>query len=262
MPFVNNNGVKIHYEVEGQGPAFVLQHGYTYSIECWYDSGFVRDLRSNYQLVMVDARGHGQSDKSYDPKDYTAEAFASDYVTILNELGIKRAHYYGYSMGGATGFRCIFRYALPYFCSFILGGNSGYSFSPEADKENRRKITANYEADLEKGMQGHLFNLEKRVGPLPYHEKLLNNDINALIAWSKAVAEWPIANDILGIIKVPCLLFCGAADSNHDGVKETASRLPNARFISLPGLTHGDCIDHGDIVIPIIKQFLDEVNRG
>ena len=59
MPHANNNGVRIHYHVEGEGSPLVLQHGFPWSIQSWSRSGYVDDLKSHYQLVLVDARGHG-----------------------------------------------------------------------------------------------------------------------------------------------------------------------------------------------------------
>ncbi len=66
MPYVDNNGTRIHYHVEGEGQPLVLQHGFTSSIKNWYANGYVEQLAKEYQLIMVDARGHGNSDKPHD----------------------------------------------------------------------------------------------------------------------------------------------------------------------------------------------------
>jgi len=44
MPYVHNGGVRIHYRVEGDGPPLVMQHGYTDSMETWYELGYVDAL--------------------------------------------------------------------------------------------------------------------------------------------------------------------------------------------------------------------------
>ncbi|MCY4577785.1 MAG: alpha/beta fold hydrolase, partial [Chloroflexi bacterium] len=62
MPHADNNGVRIHYHVEGEGAPLVLQHGLTSSILRWYEFGFVDALKSDYKLLLIDARGHGDSD--------------------------------------------------------------------------------------------------------------------------------------------------------------------------------------------------------
>ena len=41
MAYADNHGVRIHYQVEGNGPPLVLQHGYSDSLESWYEFGYV-----------------------------------------------------------------------------------------------------------------------------------------------------------------------------------------------------------------------------
>ena len=103
MPRVDNKGISIHYRVEGNGPPLVLGHGFTDSSDIWYERGYVAALKPKYRLVLIDARGHGQSDKPHDPPSYTPEKFASDIVAVLDDLGMKTAAYWGYSMGGWMG---------------------------------------------------------------------------------------------------------------------------------------------------------------
>ena len=61
MPHANNQGVRIHYEVEGDGPPFVLLHGGLSNLEVWYEIGYVESLKKDYKLILIDARGYGAS---------------------------------------------------------------------------------------------------------------------------------------------------------------------------------------------------------
>src|SRR5437763_14786365 len=70
MPYADNGNIRIHYQVEGEGPALVLQHGFTESVTDWYEAGYVEALRRDYRLILIDARGHGASDKPRDPDAY------------------------------------------------------------------------------------------------------------------------------------------------------------------------------------------------
>jgi pimeloyl-ACP methyl ester carboxylesterase len=70
MSYADSRGIRIHYRVEGEGPPLVLQHGFTQSIDDWYEFGYVDALKRDYRLILVDARGHGQSDKPHDPNAY------------------------------------------------------------------------------------------------------------------------------------------------------------------------------------------------
>src|ERR1700726_2295119 len=104
MPYTGNQGVRIHYRIEGAGLPLVLQHGFTRSLEDWKSCGYIARLKSDYQVILIDARGHGQSDKPRDPEAYRLEKRVGDVVVaVLNDLGIGKAHYWGYSMGGWLG---------------------------------------------------------------------------------------------------------------------------------------------------------------
>jgi pimeloyl-ACP methyl ester carboxylesterase len=78
MPYVNNQGVRIHYEVEGQGPPLVLLPGFTRDLKTWRLYGYVTALKGDYQLILLDARGHGDSEKPHDPQAYNLELMTSD----------------------------------------------------------------------------------------------------------------------------------------------------------------------------------------
>ena len=77
MPFVDNEGVKIHYQVEGKGTPMVLVTGFTGSIDIWYNFSYVESLKQKYQLILIDKRGHGKSGKPYNPEDYLQEKIYS-----------------------------------------------------------------------------------------------------------------------------------------------------------------------------------------
>src|SRR4051812_9895736 len=70
MPYVTNDGVRIHYAVEGDGPPLLLHHGFTIDLTAWYAWGYVDALKEEYRLILIDARGHGASDKPHDPAAY------------------------------------------------------------------------------------------------------------------------------------------------------------------------------------------------
>lgn len=92
MPYVNNNGVRIHYQVDGDGPPLVLMHGLTQSLEDWYEFGWVEGLRKDYKLILIDHRGHGHSDKPHDPRAYGYELRMRDVLAVLDALNIDKAH--------------------------------------------------------------------------------------------------------------------------------------------------------------------------
>src|SRR5208282_5062127 len=121
MPYASNQGIRIHYEVEGTGAPLVLQHGFTDSLETWYENGYVEALKRDYRLILVDARGHGASDKPHESSLYAMERRTADILAVLQDLDVRRAHYFGYSMGGWIGFGMA-KYAPDRLKALIIGG--------------------------------------------------------------------------------------------------------------------------------------------
>jgi pimeloyl-ACP methyl ester carboxylesterase len=261
MPFVNNNGIKIHYEVKGQGLPLVLQHGLTGNLKNWRDYGYTVAMSKEYQLILIDARGHGQSDKPHDPASYRPPSFAGDIIKVLDDLGIKKAGYMGYSMGGSIGFHGIARYTLSRFNYLILGGMSPYYTEIEAEAMQPR--LASLQMAAEQGMEAHVAYLEKRDGlklKPDYRAAVLANDPFALLAVTQSLSTWHGAEDILRLIPVPCLVYAGEADIFHPGAKKGAAAMPDARFFSLPGLNHVQAYQSSALVLPHVKKFLTEAN--
>jgi len=55
MAFADNNGIRIHYQTEGEGPPLLLHHGRGGSGDYWRYFGFVEELKRDYQLILMDA---------------------------------------------------------------------------------------------------------------------------------------------------------------------------------------------------------------
>lgn len=98
MPFATaEDGARLYYETIGTGEPLLLVMGQGSDHRGWDE---VRDdFAANYQVIVYDHRGTGQSDKPEHPP-YSTRGFAQDAVAILDHLGIQRAHAYGISMGG------------------------------------------------------------------------------------------------------------------------------------------------------------------
>ena len=272
MPYANNRGVKIHYEVEGKGPALILQHGFGGSLESWRDNGHAQELGKDYRLILVDARGCGASDKPHETQAYDFKLIVQDLVAILDNLKIDKASYLGYSMGGRIGFR-LPMYAPERFNALIVGGSS-YPIRPGDD--GRDDILTSIQKALEKAlkeepsspqkaMEIYVAEREKQLGPqLPQAKaRALKNDPRALLAAIRTFreAESPLAKDYLPKLKVPCLLYVGEDDPRFPGVKECAKLIPKAKFFSLPGLNHLQANQKKELVLPQVRKFLAKVNK-
>ena len=99
MPFADNDGIRIHYKIEGEGTPLILLYGFMDTLEQWYEQGYVDSLKESYKLVIIDLRGHGLSAKPHDSKLYSMKHLTSDIIAVMNDSGIEKAHFWGYSMG-------------------------------------------------------------------------------------------------------------------------------------------------------------------
>ena len=96
----DSGGVHLYYTVSGSGEPVILMHGFAVQSDLnWRLPGITRALAREFQVIALDLRGHGRSDKPHDPMAYGIE-MAEDPVRLLDSLGIERAHIVGYSLGG------------------------------------------------------------------------------------------------------------------------------------------------------------------
>jgi pimeloyl-ACP methyl ester carboxylesterase len=97
--FAHANGLRLHYtRTGGDRPPIVLAHGVTDSGPCW--APVAKALAPEYDVIMVDARGHGESDETADGYDPSSQA--ADLAGVIAALGLNRPAVLGHSMGAAT----------------------------------------------------------------------------------------------------------------------------------------------------------------
>ena len=250
MPFVTNRGVRIHYETIGNGPALVMHHGTFGSGADFIDLGFVDAFKADHQVILPDSRGHGQSDKPHDSSSYDLALRASDVLAVLDELGIRKTDYFGYSLGGWIGFDLAIR-APERFGSFIFGGSHPYAENMQSFRDLMPRDREAFAAMIDQGFGSRL---------LPaMRTRLLANDLDAL----RALTLNRDSNaDGLPSMTMPCLLFVGELDPRLPQARQCASVLPNATIFTLPECDHPAAAIRSELVIPNLKAFLSKVHRS
>lgn len=154
MPFADHQGVQIYYEVEEEGPPIVLAHGFSGNTTFWRGFGYVDQLEDEFRAVLFDARGHGKSDKLYEAAAYDHRLVIGDVLAVLDALGIAKAHYWGYYMGGAMGLG-VAKLHPERLISLIAGGTNPCICPDESDEPSplleifRRGLTEGTEALVE-----------------------------------------------------------------------------------------------------------------
>lgn len=249
MPSVHNNGIRIHYQVEGTGPPLLMHHGSGGSGDDWRDLGYTDALKSDYRLILIDARGAGASDKPHETAAYDIAMRAGDVTAVLDDLEVRQAHYFGYSLGGWVGFG-LAKYAPDRFSSLTLGGAHPYPENMQPMRDLMPQDMGAFMASMEKIYGAHLTPAMRR--------RFQQSDLRALQIMTQ---DRPSLADALPRMTMPCLLFVGEADPRFPRVKECVSHLSGATYISLPGLDHAGTFLNSALVLPHVKAFLAKVSQ-
>lgn len=254
MPYVRSQGLRMHYQVEGDGPPLVLQHGFGDSLESWYELGYVDAFKDEYRLILIDARGHGASDKPHEPEAYSFPNVTADVVAVLDALTVAHAHYFGFSMGGKNG------YALAAYAPERLHSLSVLGADAAAQAHAPLEL---WIASLRQGPEAvpSLWEMDTPVSPA-LRQRLVSNDIEALIAQRLQRKESLGFDDILPTLPIPCLLMVGEADAAYARVKACSRMIPNVTFVSFPSLGHTGSFLHRAEVVSHIQQFLRGLAGG
>jgi len=261
MPYANNQGVRIYYEVEGNGPPLLLAHGMGYggNLNAWRTTGYTQVLKDYHTLILFDFRGYGRSDKPHDSSGYESDEL-NDITAVLDSLDIEKTHYFGYSMGASAGFKQAVRHADRFY-SFTLGGMTPGAWPEEMVKalEISAELAKLQKTDPEayfvkmESLLKRSFTSEEKS---KYLEEYTGSDITSPMQYHK---KSTLTDEELAGISVPCLLYCGDLDPFHNGAQESIQHIPHATFVSMHGLNHISAFSRSDVVVPLVRQYLDLV---
>jgi pimeloyl-ACP methyl ester carboxylesterase len=168
---------------------------------------------------------------------------------VLDDLGVQKADFFGYSLGGWIGFG-LAKYAPERFNCFIFGAAHPYAENMQAFRDRMPTSRKDFAAGVDQ-VFGNLLKPGMRA-------RLVNNDLKALQVLTQDRVS--IA-DVLPSMTMPCLLFVGELDPRLAPVRECASQLPNATFFTLPECDHITAAGRIDLVMPQLKSFLADVPR-
>jgi pimeloyl-ACP methyl ester carboxylesterase len=259
MTYATNpsDGARVYFEDAGGAGAPILMYaGFADPLDYARDSGLARALAGEYRLVFADHRGHGRSDKPHDKASYALRTRVADVVAVLDELGIQRAHFIGFSWGARLGF-ALGEYAPERLRSLVLCGNQPYAWDPGWPIS--RVVAKAIEAARQGGMHAMLASWEASIGepfPDPVRAGVLDNDPAALIAaWESVWEEGDVSRD-LGVWRVPCLIYTAEDDDLRPNAERAASEIPGALFLAVPGHDHYSAPEEVGLVLPHVREWL------
>ncbi len=262
MPTIQINDISLHYDAVGQGQPVLFIHGLGSSGRDWeYQVDY---FCRKYQVITLDVRGHGQSDKP--PGPYSISLFTSDTAQFIETADIAPVHVIGISMGGMIAFQLAVD--RPELVKSMVIVNSSPELIPRTVKE-RLLVSQRFAIVRLLGMRKMGEVLSKRLFIKPHQEELrqqlierwAENDPQSYRAAMRAVVGWSIV-DRLGTINCPTLVV--AADEDYTTVaskEEYAAKIVNARLEIIRDSRHATAVEHPEQFNEIVAAFLEETSK-
>lgn len=242
----SSDGVRLAYEVRGEGPLVILLHGASQDRSLWKEH--VAALAPDFKVVSFDLRGHGQSDKPEEAQQYASGVWADDVHALADAVGARKFSIWGFSLGGTVGLQIAVR-SERLDRAVIAGSQLGQVFTEEMI---RRSVTRLAElAELQrtgKMEEATLTPAEKAI--------VSRGDMKAQQAWLSAAPHWSAVR--ANQLKCPALLYAGERDPAASRLRADADELTKAGMFwrVLPELDHREAVTRSDAVLPIIRSFL------
>ncbi|GJD56195.1 alpha/beta fold hydrolase [Methylobacterium dankookense] len=237
MQSFDSDGVRIAYidvaPQGGSGDPILLIHGFASNHAVnWVNTLWVRTLaQAGYRVIALDNRGHGESEKLYDPALYSSEAMAGDAVRLLDHLGIARADVMGYSMGG----RITAHLALDHrdrLRSALIGGLGMHLVEG-------RGLPAGIAEALEAPAGTPAPN--PTAAAFRTFAEQTRSDLRALAACMRGSRQ-TLSRGEIAQIELPVLVTVGTLDTVAGSGPQLAALMPNARALEIPGRDHSTAV--------------------
>lgn len=247
------NGIKMYYEIYGQGKPLVLIHGGGSTIQTTFGR-VIPMLARHRQLICVELQAHGRtSDRD---KDLSFEQDADDVATLLKNLNIPKADFFGFSNGGTTTVQIAIRH--PEIVDKIILGSAlckrngvpaqFWDFMKQARLDNMPKELKDAYLQVAPNIKGLQI----------MHDK----DVKRMVNFRD------IPDEQIKSIKAPALIIIGDKDIIiPEHAIEMHRQIANSELAIIPGV-HGEYIEEittlrsnskeAGFVIPMIESFLDK----
>jgi pimeloyl-ACP methyl ester carboxylesterase len=225
MPTLERDGIRIAYEVHGNGDArspVLLTHGFGQSRRMW--DANLDALTEQRRAIGWDMRGHGESDAPVDGSLYTHEACLGDMEAVLDAAGVASVVLCGMSLGGFLSLAFRVRFPERVAGLVLTGTGPGFRDSGARARWN-----------------------ERASGAAATRARLLLQGDDAAIASLPEIA-------------VPVLVIVGSGDQSFLHAADVMERrIPGARKVVLEGAGHGANMDAPEEWNAAVREFLQEV---
>jgi len=273
MPYASSDGVRLHYEETGDGPAIVFAHELASDLRQW--RGQVRALSGHFRCISYNARGYPPSDVPQADSAYEHLKFVEDIGAIQHQLGLERSYLVGWSMGAYAAL--LFALQNPGRMKGLVLSGIG-SGSPPAEIEGFRTDMAALAAlYLERGAEAGA----DQIAAGPNRQPLRLRHPRRWAAWKKNLSghsaqgmarvcrnyqgRRPSLYDFkagLAGLDVPTLLIVGEEDAPCiEATQFLADAIPGAELQLFPSAGHAPNLEDPQTFNRVVSAFVDRIER-
>lgn len=250
--YANVNGLKMYYEIHGEGKPLVLIHGGGSTIKTNW-SRVLPLFTKTYKIIAVELQAHGHTGDRNAPETFTQDA--DDVAELLNQLHFAKADFLGFSNGGQTCIELGLRH--PEKVNRLIIASAFY---------NREAVPAAFWDGFKTPDFSHMPQVYKdeylKIGTQDGLVNMFNKDVQRMLVFK----GW--TDEQLQSIKAPAFVIIGDQDLPSPEHAAKMSRLfPHGRLAILPG-THGSYIGEAynpkpeskipDLFVEMLNEFLAE----
>jgi len=248
MPMLDRDGVRIHYEVHGDGPPVLLSHGYSATCRMW--DGQIAALKDRYKVIVWDMRGHGESDYPADPRAYSEALTVDDMAALLRACGAASAVIAGLSLGGYMSLA--FHATHPQLTRAIMLFDTGPGFKNDEARKAWNETAHRRAHDLDtRGLAALGTSDEVRLGKHRSADGLAGAARGML-----AQANDRVIRSLEGIA-VPTLVLVGAEDKSFLAATDyMANKIKGSTKVVIPGAGHAANLHQPEAFNRAVTDFL------
>lgn len=261
MPFASANGIRLHYEVAGEGERpIVFAHGGAADASQWRSQ--MEFFCCGFRAIAYDARGHGWSEAP--EGEYSVDILTEDLFGLLRALGIERCTIVGLSLGGVVAMNTALRHPAS-VASLVL-----VSTTAEVDEEMQRNFEESARIALETGMEAFAegfcavvfserFKRERPGSVEFYRKRIAATSPRGYASAIRALARQPSLLRELRAIAVPTLVMAGEIETlprTQERARRICDAIAGAELALIPEAGYMANVEQPERFNAVVSTFL------